>query len=297
MDTLWGIDLGGTKIEGVVLDARSPTEPLARLRIPTEQERGYEHILGRIEQLVGLLERESRQSRPPQIGIGMPGIPDPKTGRAKNANTVCLIGRDLRADLARTLKVEPILANDANCFALAEAKLGAARGFETVFGVIMGTGVGGGIVVGGRVLKGCHGIAGEWGHNVLYEGGEPCYCGKHGCVEKYLSGPGVERGYFERSGRRLSCAEIAGVAKEDPHARATIEQLCLDFGRAIAAVINILDPHAIVLGGGVSNIAELYTQGRESVLPWLFNPGLDSPILRPALGDSAGALGAALLVS
>ncbi|MCX7801262.1 MAG: ROK family protein [Fimbriimonadales bacterium] len=291
---LWGIDLGGTKIEGAVVDP-SDGAILLRRRIATEQEGGYEHIVRRVGLLVRIMEEETGTTRPARIGIGTPGAFDPHLQAMKNCNTTCLNGRDLPSDLQAELGVEVRMANDANCFALAEALHGSARGSETVFGVILGTGVGGGIVAHGRVLNGCHGIAGEWGHNVLHENGEPCYCGKRGCVEKYLSGPGVERQYFERTGRRLTCAEIAARASTDPEARRAIDRLCKDFGRALAVVIDILDPHAIVLGGGVGNIAELYTQGREAVLPWLFNPRLDAPILRPALGDSAGVLGAALL--
>ncbi len=294
---LWGIDLGGTKIEGAVVDP-SDGRILLRRRIATEQEGGYEHIVRRIGLLVAEMERETGRRRPARIGIGTPGAFDPQLRAMKNCNTTCLNGRNLPEDVRAELGVEIEMANDANCFALAEALHGAARGRETVFGVIMGTGVGGGIVVHGRVLQGCHGIAGEWGHNVLHEGGEPCYCGKRGCVEKYLSGPGVERQFHQRTGRRLACAEIAAAAESgDPDARAAIDTLCQDFGRALAVVIDILDPHAIVLGGGVGNIADLYTRGRDAVLPWLFNPRLDAPILRPMLGDSAGVLGAALLAA
>ncbi|MEJ5169680.1 MAG: ROK family protein [Fimbriimonadales bacterium] len=294
---LWGIDLGGTKIEGAVVDPSSGAIVLRR-RIPTEQEGGYEHIVRRIGLLVSEMERELGRPRPPRIGIGTPGAFDPNLRAMKNCNTTCLNGRNLPEDVRSELGVDIEMANDANCFALAEALHGAANGCETVFGVIMGTGVGGGIVVHGHVLNGCHGIAGEWGHNVLHDGGEPCYCGKRGCVEKYLSGPGVERQFHERTGRRLTCAEIARAAEEgDPDALWAIDELCEDFGRALAVVIDILDPHAIVLGGGVGNIPDLYTKGREAILPWLFNPRLDAPLLRPLLGDSAGVLGAALLTA
>jgi len=294
---LWGIDLGGTKIEGAIVDPADGRIVLRR-RIATEQEGGYEHIVRRIGLLVAEMERETVRRRPERIGIGTPGAFDPSLRAMKNCNTTCLNGRNLPEDLRAELGASIEMANDANCFALAEALHGAARGCETVFGVIMGTGVGGGIVVHGRVLQGRHGIAGEWGHNVLHDGGEPCYCGKRGCVEKYLSGPGVERQFLERTGRSLTCAQIAtAAASGDAEARASIDTLCEDFGRALAVVIDILDPHAIVLGGGVGNIPDLYTRGRDAILPWLFNPRLDTPILRPTLGDSAGVLGAALLVA
>lgn len=216
MTDLWGIDLGGTKIEGAVVDPLTG-EAKHRMRVDTEQSGGYEHILSRIKGLVELLERESGTNRPQEIGLAMPGAIEPSTGRMKNANTVCLIGQPLIRDLSAVLGVHVIGENDANCFALAEATQGAAQGLRVVFGVILGTGVGGGLVIDGRVWGGHHGIAGEWGHNQLIADGEACYCGKRGCVETVLSGPALERWYESQAGVRKKLREIA--ASDEPAAR------------------------------------------------------------------------------
>jgi fructokinase len=291
-DTLWGIDLGGTKIEGVVIPAEGGA-PLCRLRIETEQEGGYEHILGQISSLVGLISRETGLGKPRRIGLAMPGTIEPSTGLAKNANTTCLNGRPLAKNLSSVLNVDVVAANDANCFALAEAALGAARGTRVVFGVIMGTGVGGGIVVDGALIGGHHGIAGEWGHNQLIPDGELCYCGQKGCVETVLSGPALERWHYANTGQKLGLKEIA--ASTEPGARATIGRLCQYFGLALSSVVNVLDPDVIVLGGGVGNIDALYTLGRESLANRIFNPEFQAKLVRPELGDSAGVFGAAML--
>jgi predicted NBD/HSP70 family sugar kinase len=296
---LWGIDLGGTKIEGAILDPSRPGAALHRLRVSTESERGYEHIVGQFDRLVAELERVSGMRRPAVIGIGTPGTTEPATGQLKNSNTVCLNGRTLGRDLSQRLAVETRLANDANCFALAEATLGAAKGRSVVVGLILGTGVGGGVVVDGKVLNGKHGIAGEWGHNPICGETTPCYCGRAGCVETVISGPALERFYGERAGERIRLPEIVrrGAAGE-PHALATLGRLREKFGQAIAAVINILDPDAIVIGGGVGNIELLYEEAtRQAVLRSLFNPELKTEFLRPQLGDSAGVFGAALLAA
>jgi fructokinase len=290
--SLWGVDLGGTKIEGVVIP-ESGGEPVCRLRIDTEQQRGYEHILGRITELIARMEEQTGLPRPAKVGLAMPGTAEPATGLMKNANTTCLIGKPLVRDLSDHLGIEVVAENDANCFALAEATLGAARGPRVVFGVILGTGVGGGVVVDGHLIAGHHGIAGEWGHNILIENGEPCYCGKRGCVETVISGPALERWHYAQSGKNLRLPEIA--TSDDPAAIETIDRLCEYFGRAIATVVNVLDPDAIVLGGGVGNIDALYTKGRQSLENWIFNDTFDARLLRPALGDSAGVFGAAML--
>lgn len=294
---LWGIDLGGTKIEGVVLDPAQPGRPACRLRVPTERERGYEHIVGQVKLLVGRLEAAGGGPRPHCVGIGTPGTLDPATHCIKNSNTVCLNGRPLARDLSAALGLECRLANDANCFALAEATLGAARGRPVVAGLILGTGVGSGLVVHGRVLAGRHGIAGEWGHNPLRSENEPCYCGRAGCIETVISGPALERFYQARAGATRPLAEIvARDAAGDPAAVATLERLRGKFGEAIAAVLNILDPDAVVIGGGVGNIDLLYEEKtRAAIRAHLFNPELQTEFLRPALGDSAGVFGAALL--
>lgn len=294
MSQLWGIDLGGTKVEGVVLD--SSYRPIARRRIQTEADRGYEHIVQRIHQLIRELEVETGTTRGSRIGIGTPGTADPATGLMKNCNTTALNGKPLPKDLRNELGIEILIANDANCFALAEATLGSANGAGVVFGVIMGTGVGGGLVVNGRVLAGAQGIAGEWGHNLLEPGGQPCYCGKVGCVETVLSGPALERFYFARSGFRRSLKEIAS-AKGDDHADATMSRLWDKFGQGLSVVVNIVDPDAVVLGGGVGNIVGLQTHGRIALERYVFNTELRTELLPPALGDSAGVFGAAMLVA
>lgn len=296
MSHRWGIDLGGTKIEGVVLPEGS-VEPLCRMRVATEADRGYEHIVSRIVALVEQMEAETGIARPARIGVGTPGAAEPSTGRMKNCNSTALNGQPLPADLSASLGVEAVVANDANCFALAEATLGAATDAEVVFGVIMGTGVGGGIVVHGRVLGGAQGIAGEWGHNVLDPEGDPCYCGRRGCVETVLSGPSLERFYFRLSGEPRRLPEIVARRGGDPHADATMERLFAKFGEALGVVVNILDPDVVVLGGGVGNIADLRTRGRDELAKHVFNPELRTQLRAPTLGDSAGVFGAAMLVA
>jgi predicted NBD/HSP70 family sugar kinase len=239
------------------------------------------------------------------IGVGMPGGLRRRDGTIKNSNTTCLNGRPFRSDLIHVLGRDVRFDNDANCFALAETLMGAARGCQTgiVFGVILGTGVGGGVVVGGRVWGGLQGIAGEWGHHEVY--GLPsnqlspalrtCYCGRAGCLETYASGPAVERDYAQRTGQLASLSEIAKRRSHDPNAGACIDQLLDALGRGLATVVNTLDPSMIVLGGGVSNLDLLYEEVANRVREHLFNDELLTPIVRHRLGDSAGVLGAALL--
>lgn len=291
----WGIDLGGTKCECVVLEG---DEVLLRHRIPTERAGGYEHMIGQIAKLVAECAEKIGQ-RPTLIGMGTPGARDPQTGLMKNCNTTELNGKPFKEDLERRLGVPVLITNDANCFALAETHLGAVRQHhpdaKVVFGIIMGTGVGSGIVINGRILNGHHGIAGEWGHNVLSPDGPECYCGKRGCVETFISGPALEAWYEAKAKRHLSLAKIAAATAHDHVAKLTIDRLHLLFGQALANVVNILDPDVIVIGGGVGNVQSLYSVGRETILPSLFNPRFATPIIAPALGDSAGVFGAALL--
>jgi predicted NBD/HSP70 family sugar kinase len=267
--------------------------------VPTEAVKGYDHILSQFSNLISLLEEASGTKRPPRIGIGTPGVTTPKTGLLKNSNTLCLNGKPLAADLSRILGCEAILANDANCCALAEATLGAAKGHKTVFGIILGTGVGGGIVVNGEALTGPHGICGEWGHNPLRGEEAPCYCGRNGCVEMVCAGPSLERYYADRTGKSIRLPEIVTLASSgDGDAVATLERLRSKFAEALAAVINILDPDAVVIGGGVGNLDLLYEEKtRAAVTAFLFNDRFDTPLLKPSLGDSAGVFGAAMLVS
>ncbi|HDX8368135.1 TPA: ROK family protein [Aeromonas dhakensis] len=291
----WGIDLGGTKCECVVLDG---DEVLLRHRIPTERAGGYDHMIGQIAKLVAECADKLGQ-RPTLIGMGTPGARDPQTGLMKNCNTTELNGKPFKEDLERRLGVPVLIANDANCFALAETHLGAVRqhhpSARVVFGIIMGSGVGSGIVINGRILNGHHGIAGEWGHNVLSPDGPECYCGKRGCVETFISGPALEAWYEAKAKCRLPLAKIAAATAHDHVAKLTIDRLHLLFGQALANVVNILDPDVIVIGGGVGNVQSLYSVGRETILPFLFNPRFATPIIAPALGDSAGVFGAALL--
>lgn len=296
---IWGIDLGGTKIEGVILSSLEDTTPIVRKRIPTEGEKGYEHIIDRIAEVLEHLKTSSGL-QPESIGICTPGVLDPASQTMKNCNSTALNGKPLLRDLEAKLSVPVKMANDANCFALAETHLGAikkkAPGVRTVFGIIMGTGVGGGIVVDGKILEGKHGIGGEWGHNFLDATGGACYCGKTGCVETVIAGPSLERFYFEQAGQRKLLRQIAAEEQADPVARATMDRLYEQFGRALSVVINILDPDAIVIGGGVGNIDTLYTRGRERLASYIFNDKVEVPILKPMLGDSAGVFGAAALV-
>ncbi len=297
---LWGIDLGGTKAEGVVLGARGSKDILFRDRVPTGAENGYQHILGQIDTLVKMME-SSMGYRPKKLGIATPGTLDPRTGTMKGCNSECMNGMAMKNDLTRILGMEIFIANDANCFALAEARMGVVKEnfpkANVVFGVIMGTGVGGGLVVDGKVINGLQGIGGEWGHNFLDESGGPCYCGKSGCVEKVLAGPALERHYHSVTGQSKRLKEIYSLYKGgDKAATETINRLTFFFGKAISVIINIIDPDVIVIGGGVGNIDEIYTDGVESLKNFIFNNRVvETPIVKPMLGDSAGVFGAAYL--
>ena len=287
-----GVDLGGTKIEGVVLD--EALRPIHRVRVETGRARGYDHILDRVAEVVAALRPHAPEAR--LVGIGTPGSLSARDGTLKNSNTTCLNGRPLHADLERRLGMPVRLENDANCFALAEARGGAALGHALVFGVILGTGVGGGLVIDGRVWPGPQHIAGEWGHHAIDPAGPECYCGQRGCVETLLSGPALEAAYRVAGGAPASAAEIAARAAAGETAAAAVMERYLDrFGRALANVIDILDPDVVVLGGGLSNLDVLYTRGRDAVARYVFNDELTTPIAPNRLGDSAGVIGAALL--
>jgi fructokinase len=287
-----GIDLGGTKIEGVVLDTQ--LEVVTRTRVATERERGYDHILERVTALVGKLRRYA--PRCGRVGIGTPGSLSARTGLLKNSNTTCLNEKPLLADLTDRVGMTVLLENDANCFALAEAGRGAGRGYRLVFGVIIGTGVGGGLVWDGEAWRGPQHLAGEWGHHCLDPQGPACYCGQRGCVETFLSGPALEKAYAAAGGAPCSAAQIAArAAAAEPAAVEVLRQYCERFGRALANVIDILDPDVVVLGGGLSHLGALYSRGREAVAARVFNDELRTPIVANVLGDSAGVIGAALL--
>jgi fructokinase len=288
-----GIDLGGTKIEGIVLDDQG--RELFRKRIETQQELGYRHILNRIHELYQESSAQI-QATPHTFGIGTPGAISPRTGLLKNSNTVCLNGQPIKTDLEKLLGRKIEIQNDANCFAIAEALHGAGRGKNLVFGVIMGTGCGGGIVHKGQVIVGRQAIAGEWGHMSITPDGPLCYCGKRGCVETLISGGGAEARYTEKFGAKKLFREIekdfyAGDAKAAEFMKAFFR----DFGRAMANLIDILDPDVVVLGGGVSNFDALYKEGVAEVAKYVFSDSLETPIVKHQLGDSAGVIGAALI--
>lgn len=295
---LWGIDLGGTKIEAAIIDPTHRDIALYRRRIPTEAEKGYEHILNQIEKLIQEVEKLSGMKRSSKIGFGTPGMINPVTGLLQHAtNTPCLNQRPLKEDLEKALSVEVIIQNDANCFALAEATLGVARGKKIVMGLILGTGVGGGLVIDGHTIEGLNHIAGEWGHNRLCGEERFCGCGKRGCNETVFSGPALEQFYFELSGKKMPLSEIIKQAEEgEEAAQKTLQRLQEKFAEAISVPINILDPDAIVIGGGVGNLDILYTEEtRNQVVQYVVNKSLKTPFLKPILGDSAGVFGAALL--
>ena len=287
-----GIDLGGTKTEVVVLDPRG--EIVWRLRCPTPTDDGYSAIIENIADLVRQAQARIPEDETATVGIGIPGSIRHDTGSVQNANTTCLIGRPLRQDIEALIGRSVAVDNDANCFTLAESLAGAARGFALVFGVIIGTGCGGGLFIDGQVRVGPHAIAGEWGHFVADPQGAPCYCGNRGCVETLISGGGVERRFFENTGRRLTMPDIvSGARAGDPACSKTFDRFLDDFGRCLGGLISVLDPDALVLGGGLSHIEELYTIGTERVRRYVFGKDVGTPILKNRLGDSAGVIGAA----
>lgn len=298
-----GIDLGGTKIEGVVLDATGEVCCRHRVATPKATEAAtattnasYLAILNAIAEVVAVLEAEVGEQCP--VGIGTPGAESRQSGLMKNCNTTCLNGMPLREDLSQRLGRPVVIANDANCMVLSEAVDGAGAEFESVFGVILGTGVGGGWVVGRQLLTGVNAIAGEWGHNVLpgVNEGRPCYCGRQDCIETYLSGPGLLRSFQLAGGRADSAAGVAQLARDgDAVATAALDQYCQRLARALAQVINIADPEVIVLAGGVSNIAELYQQVPAYLSQWVFSDSCLTPLRQAQHGDSSGVRGAAWL--
>lgn len=293
-----GIDLGGTKIEIIALDGEG--QECLRRRVATPQG----DYVATVETMVQLVE-EAEQSLGTQgsLGVGMPGALSALNGRIKNANSVCLNGQPLKSDLEAALRREVQLANDANCFALSEATDGAAAGAKTVFGVILGTGTGGGLVVNGQVLEGANAIAGEWGHNPLpwpesYEyPGPACYCGKQGCIETFLSGPGCLQRHNEQSGQSLASVKalLDATEKGDEACTASLLRYKQRLARALAHVINIFDPEVIVLGGGLSNIRSLYEDVPALWQEWVFSDQVVTVLRSAKFGDSSGVRGAAWL--
>ena len=285
-----GIDLGGTKIEGILTDENY--QIITRKRIPTNQDEGYNSILESIKNLVLELVQESDDKV--SIGICTPGALSLDSGLIKNSNTQCLIGNDLQNDLKNILHNKVSIENDANCFALAETKLGAGKDANLVFGVIMGTGVGGGIIIDGKIHHGRTNIAGEWGHHCLHTGGNVCYCGNQGCVETYISGPALEKRWANLTDQNQSLIQIIQNTKH-PNFPNLKKSFLDDFGLSLANVIDILDPDVIVLGGGLSNIDFLYDEGKNAVYEKVFSDIIETPIVKNELGDSAGVFGACML--
>ena len=292
-----GIDLGGTKIEAAAVDASGSVHARRRVATPSHD---YRATVAAIIALTAAIEQEI--GAPAPVGVGIPGAVSPATGLVKNANSTWLIGRPLQRDLEAALGRPTRLANDANCFALSEATDGAAAGMGTVFGVILGTGVGGGVAIRGQLLAGANAIAGEWGHNPLpwpaadEMPGPRCYCGRQGCVETFLSGPALVADHRRHTGRKMSAPQIAGAAaRGDPECGATLERYTRRGARGLASVINLLDPDAIVLGGGLSAIAALYEDVPRLWGQYVFSDRVVTRLLPPAHGDSSGVRGAAWL--
>ena len=283
-----GVDLGGTKTEIIVLDEN--LNVIERKRVPTPQN-NYDEI---IHTIINLVSDVSQSISDFSLGVCCPGAISKQTGVIKNSNTQCLIGKSLKEDLENKLQKNISIENDANCFTIAESKLGAGIGFDLVFGVIMGTGVGGGIVIDNTLHSGRTNIAGEWGHHTLHQNGNSCYCGKNGCVETYISGPSLEKRWNQLTGLTQTLPEIIKNF-DNSIGKQWKNEFLENFGHGLANVIDILDPDAIILGGGLSNIDFLYHEGKESIYSKVFSDMIETPILKNNLGDSSGVFGAALL--
>ena len=290
----FGLDLGGTKMEAVLLDDAG--EIAWRDRRPTPAE-DYKAIIDTIAELVS--EAGGHSTDEITVGIGMPGSLSPKTGLVRNSNTQSLNGRDIQQDLESRLAQPVRIANDANCFALSEAIDGAGAGVQSVFGVIVGTGCGGGLVFDGKLQNGVNGIGGEWGHNPLAAPradelpGPPCYCGRHGCNEVWISGSGFARDHEAVTGEKLTAEEI--IASDSGAAKASFERLCDRMARALGAVINLFDPEVVVLGGGLSNVDALYTHIPEIWDAYIFSDAIETRLVKNKHGDASGVRGAAWL--
>ena len=283
-----GVDLGGTKIEAILLDEN--LDVINRKRIPTPQN-DYNQILDSISILVSEISENISDF---SLGICTPGAISKKTGLIKNSNTQCLIGKSLNKDLENKIGKKISMENDANCFTMAEAAMGTATDYDLVFGIILGTGVGGGIVINKKLHTGRTNISGEWGHHTLHRNVNQCYCGKTGCVETYISGPALENNWVKISGKSKSIPEIV-TDIDNEVGKQWKDEFLENFGYGLANVIDILDPDAIVLGGGLSNIDFLYTEGKESVHNKVFSDLVDTQIMKNQLGDSTGVFGACML--
>ena len=286
-----GIDLGGTKIEAIIIDDQF--QVIDRKRIPTLRDEGYDAIIKRIIDLSKEMIGIGDISGP--IGICTPGTIEATTGLLKNSNTVCLIGKPIQQDMENALGISVLMENDANCFALAESTIGAAKKYDVVFGVILGTGCGAGIVMNKKVHRGANGIAGEWGHHTLYPDGRGCYCGNKGCTESYISGTALESEWKELTGKFSTVTDVIDNKMYEAHPEWK-ENFMMNFGRALSNVIDILDPDAIILGGGLSKVDLLYTEGMQAAYKESFSEIVRTPILKNKLGDSGGVFGAAMIV-
>ncbi len=286
-----GIDLGGTKIEAIIIDDQF--QVIDRKRIPTLRDEGYDAIINRIidlsKEMIGIGDIDG------PIGICTPGTIEATTGLLKNSNTVCLIGKPIQQDMEDALGIPVLMENDANCFALAEATIGAAKKYDVVFGVILGTGCGAGIVMNKKIHRGANAIAGEWGHHTLYPDGRSCYCGNQGCTESYISGTALESEWKELTGEFATVTDVIDNKIYEAHPQWK-ENFMMNFGRALSNVIDILDPDAIVMGGGLSKVDLLYTEGMQAVYKESFSEVVRTPIIKNKLGDSGGVFGAAMIM-
>ena len=291
-NNLIGIDLGGTKIEIVILDTNKEIE--FRERLPTESKRGPSHI---INQILSLYKKAASfiDNAPHTIGVGTPGSLSPKTKLLRNSNTLCLNGLPLQELIEQALQKKIILENDANCFALAEANMGAGQNYDLVFGVIMGTGCGGGFVINNNLRVGPQQIAGEWGHSVINSDGPPSYCGNNGCVETYISGGGLENILKSHGILSLTAKDFLNKKQHTNDEKFILKNFYSNFGIALANIINIIDPDIVILGGGLSNHDGLYDIGIQETYNRVFHESPSTPIVKNKLGDSAGVIGAALI--
>ena len=290
----FGIDLGGTKIEGIVLDENN--KEIYRKRIPNGKEKGYDNILNNIQQLyTDLIEHTSSNGH--TLGLGTPGSISKQTGLLSTSNIQCMNGKAFQKDLAEKLGHNIVVENDANCFALAEALIGAGKGKEIVFGVIIGTGCGGGLIIDGKVIRGLRENAGEWGHHTIdYSTGPEWTSGVNGVIEAYISGTGVQKRYESKYGEQLAMADIVyNYRKGEADAVDIFNEFLEHLGISLSNLIKFLDPDVIVMGGGLSNIDEIYTDGLERVKKYVFDQNLYTPIVKNEYGDSAGVFGAALI--
>ena len=285
-----GIDIGGTKIEAILINEQF--QVIERKRVSTNRGEGYDVIIDQISKLASELKEFGNINS--SVGICVPGKIDIQKGALKNSSIACLVDQPLQSDIEAALSLPILMENDANCFALAEAILGSAKDYRLVFGVVLGTGCGGGVVINKNIHRGPNHISGEWGHHVLYPNGRSCYCGNKGCAESYISGTALEKEWKALTGEFQRVTDIINSKAYLTHPEWK-NNFITNFGKALANVIDILDPDAIVLGGGLSKVEALYTEGRDAIADVVFSNGLVTPIIKNKLGDSAGVFGAAIL--